>query len=72
MDQHKLIERNSNEYDPRDDFPEPGIGYVMRNPRCSQLIPLNAEKFIFLKFYFSFNLKDLNVVTVHFMEILIV
>nr|CAD2124596.1 unnamed protein product [Meloidogyne enterolobii] len=44
MDQHKLIERNSNEYDPRDDFPEPGIGYVMRNPRCSQLIPLNAEK----------------------------
>jgi len=47
MDQHKLIERNSNEYDPRDDFPEPGIGYVMRNPRCSQLIPLNAQKSIF-------------------------
>lgn len=44
LDQHKIIERNSNEYDPRDDFPEPGIGYVMRNPRCSQLIPLNAEK----------------------------
>ncbi|KAF7634246.1 hypothetical protein Mgra_00006323 [Meloidogyne graminicola] len=44
FDQQKIIERNSKEYDPRDDFPEPGIGYVMRNPRCSQLIPLNAEK----------------------------
>lgn len=57
FDQQKIIERNPKEYDPRDDFPEPGIGYVMRNPRCSQLIPLNAEKFVFFSFKKLVNLK---------------
>lgn len=40
--QQKLIEQH--EYDPRDDFPEPGLAYALRNPRCSQLIPMCTEK----------------------------
>ena len=43
-EQQKLIERH--EYDPRDDFPEPGLAYALRNPRCSQLIPMCTEKWV--------------------------
>ena len=36
--QQKIIQRH--EYDPRDDFPEPGLAYVLRNPRSSQFITM--------------------------------
>jgi hypothetical protein len=46
--QKVIIDRNEYnndiDYDPHNDFPEPGIGYVFRNPRCSQLIPMSTDE----------------------------